>query len=218
MTKTGKMRRIAVLAVLALTAVVLVIAPRAASAGTITETFTITLPQNAGLALPSSDIPQFDPTLGNLTEVQMSLTGQVVTFADPDDSALSNETVMPTLDGLEGFSSSQTFGGPGNPPLGTNTLNLSGTSTNPTVLGVWTGTGNKQVFLTFGPEDPDDLPAAPDITVASVDGTLSGTFTFDFTPPVAATPLPAALPLFATGIGGLGLLGWRRKRKVRAVA
>jgi hypothetical protein len=34
----------------------------------------------------------------------------------------------------------------------------------------------------------------------------------------AATPLPAALPLFATGIGGLGLLGWRRKRKARAVA
>jgi hypothetical protein len=33
-----------------------------------------------------------------------------------------------------------------------------------------------------------------------------------------ATPLPAALPLFATGIGGLGLLGWRRKRKAQAVA
>jgi hypothetical protein len=31
-------------------------------------------------------------------------------------------------------------------------------------------------------------------------------------------PLPAALPLFATGIGGLGLLGWRRKRKAQAVA
>jgi choice-of-anchor A domain-containing protein len=31
------------------------------------------------------------------------------------------------------------------------------------------------------------------------------------------TPLPAALPLFATGFGGLGLLGWRRKRKARAV-
>ena len=29
----------------------------------------------------------------------------------------------------------------------------------------------------------------------------------------AATPLPTALPLFATGLGGLGLLGWRRKRK-----
>jgi hypothetical protein len=27
------------------------------------------------------------------------------------------------------------------------------------------------------------------------------------------TPLPATLPLFATGLGALGLLGWRRKRK-----
>jgi hypothetical protein len=27
------------------------------------------------------------------------------------------------------------------------------------------------------------------------------------------TPLPGALPLFATGLGALGLLGWRRKRK-----
>ena len=32
------------------------------------------------------------------------------------------------------------------------------------------------------------------------------------------TPLPATLPLLATGLGGLGLLGWRRKRKVQAVA
>ena len=30
---------------------------------------------------------------------------------------------------------------------------------------------------------------------------------------VITTPLPAALPLFATGLGVLGLLGWRRKRK-----
>jgi hypothetical protein len=30
---------------------------------------------------------------------------------------------------------------------------------------------------------------------------------------VSATPLPAALPLFATGLGAFGLLGWRRKRK-----
>ena len=31
-------------------------------------------------------------------------------------------------------------------------------------------------------------------------------------------PLPAALPLFATGLGALGLLGWRRKRKLTATA
>jgi hypothetical protein len=34
----------------------------------------------------------------------------------------------------------------------------------------------------------------------------------------AETPLPAALPLFATGLGGLGLLGWRRKKKAAAIA
>ena len=35
---------------------------------------------------------------------------------------------------------------------------------------------------------------------------------------LGTTPLPAALPLFATGLGGLGLLGWRRKRKASARA
>jgi hypothetical protein len=36
--------------------------------------------------------------------------------------------------------------------------------------------------------------------------------------PTTNTPLPAALPLFATGLGGLALLGWRRKRKTQAMA
>ena len=31
-------------------------------------------------------------------------------------------------------------------------------------------------------------------------------------------PLPAALPLFATGLGALGLLGWRRKKKAKALS
>jgi hypothetical protein len=42
-------------------------------------------------------------------------------------------------------------------------------------------------------------------------------FTIDAIETVA-TPLPAALPLFATGLGALGLLGWRRKRKAAALA
>jgi hypothetical protein len=50
----------------------------------------------------------------------------------------------------------------------------------------------------------------------SVDSDVGNGFPPGFGPTV--TPLPAALPLFATGIGGLGLLGWRRKRKTQAVA
>ena len=35
---------------------------------------------------------------------------------------------------------------------------------------------------------------------------------------VAETPLPATLSLFATGLGPLGLIGWRRKKKAAAFA
>jgi hypothetical protein len=36
---------------------------------------------------------------------------------------------------------------------------------------------------------------------------------------IAPTPLPAAFPLFATCLGAMGLLGWRRKRKnARAIS
>ena len=41
----------------------------------------------------------------------------------------------------------------------------------------------------------------------------SGNSTFTATTGVTVVPLPAALPLFASGLAGLGLLGWRRKRK-----
>jgi hypothetical protein len=32
------------------------------------------------------------------------------------------------------------------------------------------------------------------------------------------TPLPAALPLFVSGLGAMGLVGWRRRRKQQAAA
>jgi hypothetical protein len=58
----------------------------------------------------------------------------------------------------------------------------------------------------------------PSIFVAI--GTLNADqYTFDYSPglfqsPAATTPLPAALPLFAGGLGVIGLLARRRKRKV----
>jgi hypothetical protein len=62
------------------------------------------------------------------------------------------------------------------------------------------------------------FPTTPPIGVASAiwysadsDGntlTASGSATIE-----SATPLPDALPLFATGLGAMGLFGWRKKRK-----
>ena len=41
--------------------------------------------------------------------------------------------------------------------------------------------------------------------------------TLDYETPASPTPLPAALPLFASGLGAMGLFGWHRKRKNAAV-
>jgi hypothetical protein len=74
-----------------------------------------------------------------------------------------------------------------------------------------------QVIMTasIGNINSDALTAS-----ASVDPFFDTPFgyTLDISPdignlPLSSTPVPAALPLFATGLGGLGLLGWRRKRR-----
>jgi hypothetical protein len=64
--------------------------------------------------------------------------------------------------------------------------------------------------------DPDWLRVGSDI-VGPTPAT-GPTFNFAFSLTGDVVPLPATLPLFATGLGALGLLGWRRKRKAQAVA
>ncbi|MCP4070415.1 MAG: hypothetical protein GY742_01580 [Hyphomicrobiales bacterium] len=46
----------------------------------------------------------------------------------------------------------------------------------------------------------------------------SANFTASVSPSVSPVPIPAALPLFGTGLTVMGLIGWRRKRKPAAVA
>jgi hypothetical protein len=56
-------------------------------------------------------------------------------------------------------------------------------------------------------------------TVSEIDGGVAASFAA-FAPNGVpeVTPVPTTLPLLATGLGALGLLGWRRKRKAQAVA
>lgn len=73
----------------------------------------------------------------------------------------------------------------------------------------------------WGDETTSTAPAGEQL-VQNQDGTwvpLPGTnLSFQLTGNLSATPLPSALPLFATGLGAMGFFGWRRKRKVQATA
>ena len=55
-------------------------------------------------------------------------------------------------------------------------------------------------------------------SVPVICGTTCPTFPSGESGSIDPTPLPAALPLFASGLGALGLLGWRRKKKAAALA
>jgi len=56
------------------------------------------------------------------------------------------------------------------------------------------------------------LPTEPSFPDEEKNQLIGPMLLVDFTP----TPLPATLPLFTTGLGALGLMGWRRKRKQAA--
>jgi hypothetical protein len=98
-----------------------------------------------------------------------------------------------------------------------NFLWLSGTRPNPlfpagfTDLQSWTRDSTDLNIGHIG-IDPDWLRIGMDIVGGSPAPTFNAAFSLDG----VATPLPGALPLFATGLGALGLLGWRKKRKAQA--
>lgn len=86
--------------------------------------------------------------------------------------------------------------------LAVNGGTISGGGT--TSIAFFLANGNQTAYAFFddsgaGPDkDYDDMVVRIDVVVP---------------PPVTPVPLPAALPLFASGLGAIGVLAWRRKRK-----
>jgi hypothetical protein len=71
---------------------------------------------------------------------------------------------------------------------------------------VWTST--------YAGDDTHDAPGGIQFAGSIDSGNGYGGVTIlSETYPLSQAPLPAALPLFATGLGALGLLGWRRKQE-----
>jgi hypothetical protein len=65
---------------------------------------------------------------------------------------------------------------------------------------------------TLGPGGAALIFAGVNTTKGLFGDALPGTPTIPSDP----TPIPGALPLFVSGLGAIGLLGWRRKRKAQA--
>jgi hypothetical protein len=88
------------------------------------------------------------------------------------------------------------------------------------ILGVNAGNVGTNHPINGGVFFPSILPSTLDVSTSSLASFLGGPGTIDYSISINlpdgayVTPIPAALPLFATGLGALGLLGWRRKRKV----
>ncbi len=73
-----------------------------------------------------------------------------------------------------------------------------------------------EIYTSAGAPPPASL-AGEDASLENIGGVvIINNANFD-QPGSWSTPLPAALPLFASGLGVMGLFGWRRKRKNAAV-
>jgi hypothetical protein len=139
---------------------------------------------NNGVPVEASGPTTSTITLAN-SQYMFSFTADTITFYNPYPGSWGTAGPGLTFDGFVlQFS---------NVPTITSVVTEATSSRVPSDISV----SNNAIYINF----LGDLRSPGDISI----------FDVSFAP--AATPLPAALPLFATGLGAMGLLGWRRKRK-----
>ena len=197
---------------------------------------------NSGTVLPNGTTPDLHysltaPSGTNVTLVRTSATGFPIPPYLPDDS----------LSAWIGPNSGNELNGPGGLYDYQTTFSLADfNASTASIFGQWSSDNAGIAILLNGVDivtlgNPYGPPFSYEhwVSFAITGGFLGGLNTLDFivqngngeddtfgptalrvemTGTATATPLPAALPLFATGLGALGLLGWRRKRKTAAIA
>jgi hypothetical protein len=110
---------------------------------------------------------------------------------------------------------------PGNSAAsGQTATNIDGTTTGGLMNALY---GNTDAYTgpnpcMTGPPSVTCTTDGPVLRFNSTDAFAAGSLVVSQINTDLTTPLPAALPLFASGLGALGLLGWRRKRKAAAIA
>ncbi len=164
----------------------------AARATTLTETFTLPTPQSPNTAYASSLFPEFNPALGTLTSVSVSISGSIGgTSASFVGFATFFET--PTTSGFVNFSPPNA-----NAETGANAFTDSFSDSNPSDLASFTGTGTASI---------DDYVQDLSGPAAGATFTPGSTLIYNYTPGVVApTPEPASLALLLTGLAGLPAL------------
>jgi hypothetical protein len=163
------------------------------------------IPDGASTSNPIALTAPVDFT-NNVSEVNINVGDTQIVMTNTAPGApfcLSGNVGTACADVIDGFDFKFTgeniLGVSVDPSSAVNFLPVTGTFQGNTHLGLVLLSNNEiQVDVT------GDLPLVNDMLILDL--------SFTSTPP-SPTPLPATLPLFAAGLGAMGLFGWRKRRQ-----